>query len=1274
MAILFDDAFGGYSAPASSGAAPFTATDNTPQAIYLDFEGTPSTGDKIEYTMTFPAGDVTFVAEWTSSTTLVLKRVSTIPGTSNGTATLQTFTGTSANKPRTDGDLVRLRITVNRGAADGSTTITFGWHARNRQPSGSDATTNSFNVDGELTPTAATWAITGSSFRHRPNLDGRAPDTVGGGTYSWQQSLGSFAQAGAMTVERYDINGVVADGEVEGVRASQGPPVDVMYGIVGGISEGSMTVRAIGSCAAGQFPVLNLGAKWDAASATGLICGIFLPDFVVLGSYTNGVYDGDYDSIGVAALDDDTPHEYEFVIDDVAHTAQLYIDGVGAFPAPVDISFGAGSLIGPGAAGFGLWRSDVNVAGFTLVGGFQLETEAAVANNPCGNLISQHDFFDPATSDIDTRQTDSFQGIGFWRKNAASGAAIGQQGSEGFVLGSGRAVYLDTDIVGQIDGVEVPLGPDYCVDTLMVFPKRDVLVAEGGSRRLIWEDNLETLGAGEPLDGRSHAGGIAGTGVYNRRLAGDEDTDGPEAVGDGEGRAMQPADPSSPRLSYNFAKYIIDGLTLPTEYDVEVDVYNSSQAYGRFGVTVRHVEDGSWAGLGYNWDVFQHQSVGPYRNSYHANVGSQVVGALTTTSVIGGPGATREFDTRIRNPGMASVFFGGDPEILDGVLEIQFFNGQFNPEQPELNGSGAVGVHWEEDGAGAENPLRLEAIRIFDYTSTVVTPAGEYAEGEILVRYDALTDTGYGARIVFDHTDYDHPSVTAYLFERSAGVETRLSPIVDITGFPEFVHGTEPGPGQDPNDFLTPYWPRLSVQGTVLVLSFVGGSQVAVFDYASDNADETDAPVAAHDTGDPGIGGTDNSTTGSWMRFRIFSVYSPGGTTDGPCGPFDVGCVPIDPPCEAPPGSCNPHPDPPPVESEPPVYWVRGDLRWHAIPLPTAEAPNDFTAAWANLARRSLIAVAETPPKSLAARANLAWRYPFGTTDTEKPPWSNCPTPPNFDPCLEIPPLPPPPETELGAPPDRLMFAYELPETEIGSLFTAMVNAAGAWTKTDIAIAVANDGWVVANQGGYAKFQSGGVYQPSIHKQWILSVAPYVLAAQATGRLYGIQLFDDWEVPRLWPPSGVSVAVLQDVCTYARSVLPGVRLGLRARAQQFSPSNYPGNVDFIISQYRYWGLNNQSPAQYQETEIGLAATFGWDILWSVNLQHGGAIIGGERQPMSVAQAFAALTVFAGDGTNNHGVGCWKWEPYGAGGSWFAQAGAIDMWASTRNLLATLGPP
>jgi hypothetical protein len=312
MTVVVNDVFGGYSAPATSGSAPFTATDNTVQRMYLDYFGSPTAGDKVEFTMTFPTGTVTFRARWSTTSTLLIERVSTIPGTSNGTA-------------------------------NASTTITFGWHGRSRFPTGSDSTTNSFTVDGELTPTAAAFAITGSSFRNRPNLEGRSPDTVGGGTYSYTQVLGSYVQSGSATIERYDINGVVADGSLEPVRSSEGPPVDVLYGLAGG----------------------------------------------------------------------------------------------------------------PGTVGIGMWRDSRGAAGITVTE-FEIETGTAPVVSPCASVVSAHEFYDPPR-DLDGVATDTFPFMGQFVKHPASAAAIRQSGSVGSVLGAGRAVYLDQNILGQIGRVALGL-------------------------------------------------------------------------------------------------------------------------------------------------------------------------------------------------------------------------------------------------------------------------------------------------------------------------------------------------------------------------------------------------------------------------------------------------------------------------------------------------------------------------------------------------------------------------------------------------------------------------------------------------------------------------------------------------------------------------------------------------------------------------------------------------------------------------------------------------
>jgi hypothetical protein len=1229
MTVVVNDVFGGYSAPATSGSAPFTATDNTVQRMYLDYFGSPTAGDKVEFTMTFPTGTVTFRARWSTTSTLLIERVSTIPGTSNGTATLQTFGSGNTNQPRTDGDTVRLSITVNRGAANASTTITFGWHGRSRFPTGSDSTTNSFTVDGELTPTAAAFAITGSSFRNRPNLEGRSPDTVGGGTYSYTQVLGSYVQSGSATIERYDINGVVADGSLEPVRSSEGPPVDVLYGLAGGISEMSATARAGVICAAGKQGVLNLATRVDIANKSCLIAGFFAPDFVVIGSYTNGSYDGDYDSASFSPVDDGVEHLFEFVVDDSTQQAQYLVDGVAVLT--VDISAGAGSLLGPGTVGIGMWRDSRGAAGITVTE-FEIETGTAPVVSPCASVVSAHEFYDPPR-DLDGVATDTFPFMGQFVKHPASAAAIRQSGSVGSVLGAGRAVYLDQNILGQIGGVETPLPADYCAWLSAYYPERDAATLT--TRTLIWEDDFNDLLSGEALNGRSHDGGTAGVGVWTRIIDGREDVDGPDAVGDGDGRVMQPDGETG--LNFNLTAYHLVGPTFPARIDVEVDVWNRDQTFGKVGV-ITHYD--ATRKMGLVWDVFQHQSVGPYRNSYHAGAGSQPTGALTTTSVIGSPGTTKEFETRVDGFGDVKVYFGGDPDVADGVEEIEFYDGQFSTSQG-LDVTGDIGLKWEEDGGGLENPLRITAVRVYAYTSTF-TPAFEFATQETLVRYDAATDSGFGARLTFDHTSGDQywPTQTLRLFERNNGVETRLVPDMDVT---------DTFTGGHSHNWVV----GLRVTGTVLVLYFVGGGTMATFDYASDVADDGGSLVSAHDTGDPGLGGSDASEVGDFLALAYFEV--------------DAGSdVPIEPLCDGPgepPGTGWPPGDNPTYKG----YWIKQNNKYRFVRLPTPDDATTQVYPKANTKRR--------PAQDAMVKANNKYRVlaaDLSEDTTYYPPGPE----PNFDPCLQLPPPIIPPDVDIGPPPDRLFLSWNIGGAQLGPLWTACFRAMGPSILSEIRAAASHGGAIYGTPGDKNKFMRGGVYAPDLMNDWIFSLGPImdeVLAAQADGSFAGMHAADDWENPSLWPPHGLPLYEINRYVGLLKTLYPGLRVFIRARSGQLY-DELP-NLDGLISQMRMtgkeWDDAGHNAATYATIELNYCQARSWRLHLSQNFFHGPGSVSAIMSPEVVldnAQKWLEVTASHPWGHAVDGQGGWEYSPPITGAAYLP---VLALW---RNGLQALGAP
>jgi hypothetical protein len=859
MTIISSDSFTGYSAPATSGSAAYTTTDNTRVAFNAEFRGSATTGDQVDFTVHFTTGDVTFRARWTSSTVLVLERVSTVPGTSNGTATLQTFTGTSTNKPRSTGDLVRLFVTVNRGAADASTALTFGWHGRG---GGTPATTNTFNIDGELTPTGADFAITGTSFRNRPELIGRTPD---GGPGIWAVGWNRSDFNGAVNRDNgFRRLGVSAEGECTATLVSNSG--DILSGTG---AEGDQTMRAFATIAAGTLPSMSLAVRLTGTSDTAVngdvsgdetLTGYIL--FLLFGGGSTNVnilkYEVDSGTQVFAdslpdGYDDNTEHSYAFRAE--GEDLVVTVDGVDVFTYT-----DTGTAILAGDPGLGLERHNNETAGIT-VSKIEVESEVIVLDF-CGNLWSAHDFLG-TLADVDGQTTDTLPMQGTWAAHPSSAALLANDAGHGEIVGAGRAVYRDASILD--------LPADYCVNVIATYPR--VLGSDPGNpgdpgtpRVLLWEDEFNGI-EGDPLDGRVNDGG---TWEMLDTAAGQE---GAAAILDGAGMVYQPADATKVGNA-GVRAYRINGLTLPADYDVEIDVYNTSNGYGDVGAPVRMqpngsapdpVEQSTWS---YTWRVQQNQAV-PFKNLYHAVIDSDPTGGLGTVNAMGPPGSTVTFEARVRGvgsaPAVVRVYFGGTSAVPGacgplGIEEITFYDGQLG--QPRHNfDSGPPGLYFSVGGSGAESALRVKAFRIYAPGCTPPTPGdladvGEVASTELLARYDAATDTGYVLRQTFDHSDPDNPPIGTYeLEERSAGTPTLMrSATVALAHDAAYQLRFQPG-------------------GTVLYAE-VNGIELWTFNVATDLADETSALVTNHASGAPGLGGSDASGTGAFLRLEQFRVYA----------------------------------------------------------------------------------------------------------------------------------------------------------------------------------------------------------------------------------------------------------------------------------------------------------------------------------------------------------------------------------------------------------------
>lgn len=414
----------------------------------------------------------------------------------------------------------------------------------------------------------------------------------------------------------------------------------------------------------------------------------------------------------------------------------------------------------------------------------------------------------------------------------------------------------------------------------------------------------------------------------------------------------------------------------------------------------------------------------------------------------------------------------------------------------------------------------------------------------------------------------------------------------------------------------------------------------------------------------PGMSGQDSSSGFQGRGFKIdyFRVAQTCDASYPTCGEF---------PCEGPPE--NPYPWFPPPETEYPTevgVWVKKFGKYRFVTITVDDVLQDTVRPKGLGLYRQMAG----PPtiKILGKYRTLA---PAVIIHGENNPPGTV-LPPFLDPCEELPPFPPPEDVEIGDPPARVFFAYENAATQTGAdqLFNGTVRSLGNWTPMEIGQVTARNGYIILSQGNYAKFRIGGTgpYSFSLYSSYVDSHGSYmgiILTAQSAGRVFGMQAADDFEVPSLWPPNGLDNAELTQIFAKWKSTYPGIRIGLRARAMQFSGSNYPQFLDFIISQYRYWGLNNLTPAQYVAVETSLAAPRGWKILWSNNVLHGGGIIGGVRQPMSIPQLQNAMYTFSDNPVNNWGCGIWRRDA-----GYEAVPGVLQTYATARNKLSALGVP
>ncbi len=408
----------------------------------------------------------------------------------------------------------------------------------------------------------------------------------------------------------------------------------------------------------------------------------------------------------------------------------------------------------------------------------------------------------------------------------------------------------------------------------------------------------------------------------------------------------------------------------------------------------------------------------------------------------------------------------------------------------------------------------------------------------------------------------------------------------------------------------------------------------------------------------PGMSGQDSSSGGMGQGFKV-DYFRVALTCDAPYPT----CVP----CEGDPDGPNPYPNPPPETV--PLFGIWGEKLgdWRQASLTQPDPVQGFKLG----PNRRMIAG--------VVMSQGAWREILSTEGTGDPPTPGDPYPPYYDPC-EIAPDLPVPDTPIGAPPDRLFFAWGISTSQLGPLWTATFMAMGSSITTGISQAAARASAVFGTPGDKTKFFTGGDYDPDKMDAWIASLSGLsatVLAAQAAGSFAGVHAADDWENPLIWPPIGLPLTEINRIAGVWKTYFPGLRVMLRARTGQIGGTSLP-NIDGIISQMRMtgaeWEAAGRTAAGYAEGELDFCQARGWILHLSQNFYNGTSV----RVPMTAAQVldnglqWVDVVSTHPHGGAVYGMGGWKFEP--SSGYNVTGPDYVNAYAAWRNAMIPLGAP
>jgi hypothetical protein len=398
-------------------------------------------------------------------------------------------------------------------------------------------------------------------------------------------------------------------------------------------------------------------------------------------------------------------------------------------------------------------------------------------------------------------------------------------------------------------------------------------------------------------------------------------------------------------------------------------------------------------------------------------------------------------------------------------------------------------------------------------------------------------------------------------------------------------------------------------------------------------------------SGRPGITATGPLTAG-WQAIEQVSVY----------GQATI-------PCTGGPG--NPYPfNPPPLPVIPVgrIVWKNGAWR---------DCPDVWE--WRNGVFRKTLGPEITTAPLVWARGGMRTLLVLDSDGLPPPP--DTPEPPFYDPCNLWPITPGGTVVPVPFTGTRFMGLNNGP---VGTLSIDFINgsmiAGGGWSVADIAGAGARGCTILTAQGGYTKFRLGGRWAGvAVYQAWAMATLVPILASLLNPAHYGFSMMDDFSAVGFWGgPNGIPLADLAFLVAWLKSVLPGVKIGIRALPSQFTSDL---GFDFYIAAFKAWG--GISAAGFQAREQGIAISRGAEILLGFNLIHGGDGSSGIRIDngtmlsgrfcMSPAEIVAYSADLFVDGTNLVGSMNYQFgEP-----QFRDQPGCTDALMTQRNRVAAL---